>query len=612
VVTGGSGCQDVAMGARQPEVDGGRSGFAAPTGDDARRLQQLAKVTTELGAVETMSGVVEAAVNHAGEAIRAAVATLMVREGDRLVMVGGYGLQPGIAERWHSFPVDHDNPASEALRQARPVSMAEVPVIEQRYPALVGQVPAGRSIVCLPLGAGAAPVGVLGVTFEDAWLPGPGELAFLTTFAEACGQAIRRVRASFEAAERARQLTFLAQASAELGSSLDYRSTLAKVASLVVPDLADWCAVDVLEAGELTTLAVAHVDPAKVAWAWEMQRRYPPDRDAATGAPNVTRTGASELYEEITDEMLVAGARDEEHLRLSRGLHLRSAMVVPLAAHGRTMGAITLLRADSDRAYTKSDLAVAEDLGRRAGIAVDNALLHSQTRDVALQLQRAVLPDSLDKIEGWEVAAYYEPGGRAEVGGDFYDAIPLPDGRLAVLIGDVMGHGVPAAAAMAQLRASVRAFVSVDPTPSVVIAKLERMFALYGIVQLVSLVYGLVDPAREELVLVNAGHYPPVIVRASGTVEFAESAPRRPLGADPDKCGATAFSFTAADTLFLFTDGLIERRSEVIDTGMARLRAHARILGRPALSAALAELVRCVHGGDGDDDVTALALRKRS
>jgi GAF domain-containing protein len=590
------------MGASQPEVTGGgRSGFAAPTGDDALRLQQLAKVTTELGAVETMDGIVEAAVNHAGEAIRAAVTTLMVRDGDQLVMIGGYGLQPGIAESWHSFPVDGDNPASDAVREGRPVSMASSTSIEKRYPSLTGQVPAGRSVVCLPLGAGAAPAGVLGVTFEDGWLPGPAELAFLTTFAEACGQAIRRVRSSIEAAERTKQLAFLAQASAELGSSLDYRSTLTKVASLVVPDLADWCAVDVVEAGELTTLAVAHVDPAKVEWAWEMQRRYPPDRDAATGASNVTRTGVSELYEEITDEMLVAGAQDEEHLRLSRGLHLRSAMVVPLAAHGRTLGAITLLRADSDRAYTKSDLAVAEDLGRRAGIAIDNALLHSQTRDVALQLQRAVLPEGLERIEGWEVAAYYEPGGRAEVGGDFYDAIPLPDGR----------HGVSAAAAMAQLRASVRAFVSVDPAPSLVIAKLERMFALFGIVKLVSLVYGLVDPAREELVLVNAGHYPPAIVRASRTVEFAESVPRRPLGADPDKCGVTVFPFAAGDTLFLFTDGLIERRSEVIDVGMDRLRDHAGVLGRPALSAALHELVRTMHGGDGDDDVTALALRQR-
>src|SRR5207244_4260554 len=232
------------------------------------------------------------------------------------------------------------------------------------------------------------------------------------------------------------------------------------------------------------TLAVAHVDPEKVAWAWELQRRYPPDPNAPTGAPNVVRTGVSELHEVITDDMLVAAARDEEHLRLARELHLSSAIVVPLVVRGRTFGAITLIRAETDRRYGPADLVVAEDLGRRAGTAIDNAQLHSQTRDVAVQLQRAVLPEDLGSVLGWQVAAHYEPGGEAEVGGDFYDAVPLPDGRLAVFIGDVMGHGVPAAAAMAHLRASVRAFISIDPAPAAVLEHLQKMFSLLSTRQL--------------------------------------------------------------------------------------------------------------------------------
>jgi GAF domain-containing protein len=595
---------------REAERAGDRAGFSAPAGEDALRLQQLARVTTELGAAETIDAIVDAAVDHLAQAIRAAVTTLMIREGDQLVLAGGTGLRVGVEQRWHSFAVTQDNPASEALREARPVLVATGREIEARWPSMRGEVFADRSIVCLPLGAGSTPVGVAGLTFEDNWLPGPGELDVLTTFAEACGQAIRRVRASIDAAERAQQLTFLADASAELASSLDYRSTLSNLATLVVPGLADWCAVSIVERDTLSTLAVAHVDPEKVAWAWELQRQYPPDPDSPTGVANVVRTGVSELYEKITDEMLVAGAQDEEHLRLSRELRLRSALVVPLAARGRALGAITLIRAENDRPYGPADLVVAEDIGRRAGIAIENAQLHSQTRDVALQLQRAVLPDNLDTLPGWQVAAHYEPGGHAEVGGDFYDAVPLPDGRLAVFIGDVMGHGIAAAAAMAHLRASVRAFVSVDPAPEAVIAHLEQMFTLLSITELVTLVYAVVDPSAAQLELVNAGHCPPVVIHGDGRVTFATTKPRRPLGTDPDTSASSSFPFEATDTLLLFTDGLVERRGEHIDLGLQRLEADAGALAGAPLSAALKLLVSHVHAEGGDDDVTALAVRR--
>jgi GAF domain-containing protein len=585
-----------------------RPGFSASSFSDAARLQQLARVTSELGAAETIEQVIEAAVSHMADAIQAAVTTLMLREGDDLVLVGGHGLREGVSDRWHSFPVDHKNPASDSVRLGEPVLISDRDEIVARYGSFVEDVPVGRSIVCLPLGVGA-PVGSAGLTFEDGWLPGPPELDLLMTFAEACGQAIRRITAANEAAERARQLSFLADASAELASSLDYRSTLAKVASLCVPVLADWCAVDILDRGVVTTLAVAHADPAKVAWAWELQQRYPPNPDAPTGAANVIRTGVTELYEEITDEMLVAGALDDEHLRLTRELRLRSAVVVPLKVQDRTLGAITLIRAESDRQYGPGDLSVAEDLGRRAAMAIDNAQLHSITRDVARQLQLAVLPERLDQIPGWTVATHYEPGGRGEVGGDFYDAVPLPNGRIAVFVGDVMGHGIPAAAAMAQLRSAMRAFVSIDPDPASVIERLDTMFMFLNIPQLASIVYAVIDPVGQQLVVANAGHYPPFVVRANGEVETVVTKPRRLLGADPDQCTASELPFAAGDTLLMVTDGLFERRGEHVDVGLERVRAAAAELAGPDLAAALRSLVTQVYLAEGDDDVTALAVR---
>lgn len=589
-----------------------RSGFRAPDSVDSGPLQQLANVTIELGAAESMAEIVDAAVTHMAGAIRAAVTTLMVREGDRLVLLGGHGLQPGVDERWHAFHVDHDNPASEAARTGRVIAISSGEQVVGRYHSLARDMPAGRSLVCLPLGAsGGTPVGVAGMTFEDGWVPGPVELDFLTTFAEACGQAIRRVEALRQARARADQLAFLAQASAELSASLDYRATLSKVASLAVPILADWCAVDIVENDAPVTVAVAHEDSTKVAWAWELQKRYPPDPAAPTGSANVVRTGVSELIAEISDEMLVAGAVDDEHLRIARELNLRSAIVVPLVGHDRTLGAISMIYADSDRRYGSDDLAVAEDLGRRAGAAIDNARLHSKTRDVALQLQRAVLPESLAHVEGWQIATHYEPGGRAEVGGDFYDAVRLADGRLAVFIGDVMGHGVPAAAAMAHVRASVRAFLTVDPEPAAVLAHLEQMFRSLDMRRLVTVVYAVLDAAGGTATIVNAGHHPPIVVRGV-SADLVATALRRPLGVGEARAVTeppTVVPFAPSDTLLLYTDGLIECRNEVIDVGMQRLLDAAPSLTSSGLDAALAAVVHAVQHGEGDDDVTALAVR---
>jgi PAS domain S-box-containing protein len=176
-------------------------------------------------------------------------------------------------------------------------------------------------------------------------------------------------------------LRFLSEASAELSSSLDYRATLAGMARLAVPALADWCAVDVLEEdGSTHRLAVEHEDPAKVAWAYALELRYPPDPSTPQGVPQVLRTGRSELYPEIPDEMLAAAARDPEHLRLMREIGFTSAMIVPLVARGRTLGAITLVSAESGRRYEEADLELAEELARRAALAVDNAQLYDEAQ----------------------------------------------------------------------------------------------------------------------------------------------------------------------------------------------------------------------------------------
>lgn len=591
-------------------------GFRIPDDPAAVRIEQIARVSAELSAAATMDAVVAAAVDHAADALGAAVSTLMLTEGDQLRLLAGHGLRAGVQQSWETFGLDDVNPASEAARTGRPVVLADVETVEREYPVLRSQVPAGRSLVCVPLENVGPAVGVIGLTFEEGWTPGDAELALLTVFAEACGQAVRRVLASEEAAKRDWELAFLAEVSLELSSSLDYESTLAHVADLCVPRLADWCAVDIVTNGIPTTLAVAHVDPAKVRWAQELQDRYPTNYDSPTGAGNVYRTGRSEFYPQITDEMLVAGARDAEHLRLSRELKLRGAMVVPIPGRDATLGVLSLVRTDDSPQYVHSDLVLAEEVGRRAGVAIENARLYGQTQDVALQLQRAVLPDGIDRIPYWEVAAHYAPGGRVGVGGDFYDAVPLPNGSLALTIGDVMGHGVAAAAAMAQIRAAIRAFLSLDPDPASVIANLDTMFSRLAITQLVTMFYGVADLAAGTLSFTNAGHYPALVVAPDDEPLALATPPRLPLGAGGDERTTTTVAFSGSDVLVLFTDGLVERRGEVVDLGMERLtRAAPGLLAGP-LARGTAALVGALSGegagsADNDDDVTVLTVRRR-
>jgi signal transduction histidine kinase/CHASE3 domain sensor protein len=203
----------------------------------------------------------------------------------------------------------------------------------------------------------------------------------------AAENAALEARARAEAAERVRR-EFLAKAGEALVSSLDYRTTLATVARLAVPELADWCSVELIDPGAARPqqVAVAHVDPSKVQLARELGERYPPDPDATTGVAQAIRSGKSQLYAELPPALLERSARDDEHLRIIRELRLESAMVVPLAGRERVLGAMSFVYAASGRHYTESDLAFAEDFARRAAMAIENAQAHAAV-SAALEFQ---------------------------------------------------------------------------------------------------------------------------------------------------------------------------------------------------------------------------------
>jgi signal transduction histidine kinase len=217
-----------------------------------------------------------------------------------------------------------------------------------------------------------------------------------------------RLRARTAERERAeRRLRFLADASSHLAASLDYETTLERVAWLAVPALADWCIVDVLEDdGEIRRVEVAHADSSRSAEAAQL-RGYPPDRRAAEGIARVLRTGVPELVREVTEGRLPATTRDAQHREIVQGLGARSLMRVPLLARGRTLGVISLISTDASRRYTATDLALAEELGRRCAVAVDNARLYAESqqairaRDEFLSIASHELRTPLTGIKGY-------------------------------------------------------------------------------------------------------------------------------------------------------------------------------------------------------------------
>ena len=514
-------------------------------------------------------------------------------------------------DRFEHIDLSLPMPTTEAIRLRETVVAHGRDALIRRWPAVPTEYLGDEaSVVVAPLLAPGRCLGALAMVLPSDEPPAEWQVRSLEALAEATAQAIERIEANGAAADARAKLEFVAAASETLAASLDYESTLRAVADLAVPRLADWCSIDLLDDGRLRRVAVSHVDPEKVRFAWELWERYPTDPEAPTGAGAVLRTGVTELVEAVDDEVLDAAGLEPELRAIVRELQLTSGITVALQARGRTLGVITLVYAESGRAYGADDVRFAEDVARRAALAIDNAELFTETLQAALQLQQAVLPSTFADSARWRVAVHYRPAGRSEVGGDFFDAVTLPDGRLVVAVGDVMGRGVAAAAAMAQVRAAMRAYVADDPDPARVITRLQAMFGLLEMGQLVTLVYGLVDPAAGTAQWISAGHLPPLVVTAGGLVRRIDVTAAPPLGAGDFDRVATDVVHQPGDLVVLYSDGLVERRGEDIDDGLQRLEEVAGRLSGHLSDASLHDLADELRGDGRDDDVTVLAFEQ--
>jgi GAF domain-containing protein len=594
-------------------AEGRGAGSRQPRAEDlVERLLALAGVIADVSGAADVPAVAAIVTGRAADVLGADLSSLCLLDAPgTVVMVGRGGGSVPNEERWVRFPVADPNPISDAVRLQRFVAATNSAEADRLYPGVFHPSAGGRSFVVVPLVVRGRCLGAVAFAFPVDQDFDDLDRTYLQALADSVAQAVERIDANTAAAEAARRLGFLADASEVLARSLDYEDTLRAVADLAVPDLADWCSIELLEDGELRRVAVSHVDPEKVELAKRFREAYPPRMDAPVGAAAVARTGTPELYESLDAQLLDRLDLDEQSAGLVRELQLSSSVSVPLTARGRILGVLTLLYGESGRHYGPGDVAFAEDLARRAGMAIDNAQLHSETLEVSLQLQRAILPSTFEDTASWRVAVHYRPAGRSAVGGDFYDALVLPDQRMVAFVGDVMGRGVHAAAAMAQTRSALRAYLAIDPDPVAVVERLDGMFSMLDMPQFVTLAYVLVDPHAEEARLVTAGHLPPLLVRSGRAAELVAGEPSPPLGLASGRRSVT-FPVTGDETIVLFTDGLVERRGEELEEGIRRLVELAPQLAGGLSDLALAGLADLLREGGHDDDVTILAIAPKA
>ena len=406
---------------------------------------------------------------------------------------------------------------------------------------------------------------------------------------------------------------FLAEVGDALAASLDYEQTLRNVAQLAVPEIGDWCAVDLFdEDGDRQPVAVAHVNPERVKLAEEL-RQYEPERpDPDQGLALVFRTGEPLLYEEIADEMLVSAAVDDRHLELLRAVGFRSAAIVPVRLGRKTLGAMTLVSAESRRKLDRFDLDLARQVASRAAVAIENSRLYTERSVIAHTLQQSLLPQQLPEIPGYELASMYIPAvATTDVGGDFYDVWQTDDGWM-IVVGDVTGKGVGAAALTSLVRHTIRAASEFEPSPAALLARVDAALKRQDERSICTALCIRLSDNHGTIAI--GGHPLPLLVTPDGVIEIGEHGPL--LGGFPDvRWQDVSFDLEPGSALVSYTDGVTDAVDRNGDRyGLGRLKATLTSGTESAASGLIDTLRRSLSAFQTDthaDDTAVLVLSSR-
>ncbi|MDX3226736.1 SpoIIE family protein phosphatase [Streptomyces sp. ME19-01-6] len=482
--------------------------------------------------------------------------------------------------------------------------------------------------------------------FHEAHAHAPGETRehawaiFFSPLKDENGTVHGMSAAVFDTTEQywaRRRLAVLNDASLRIGTTLDVTRTADELAEVAVTGFADFVTVDLLETvaqgdepeplppGEPVTVrrtaqrSVLEGCPESVV-ASGGTSRYPagslPVRALATGRGARTRPGDPGLREWVESSPARAETV-ERHM-------IHSVMLVPLRARGVTLGLVHLLRHRTAESFSEDDLLLAEEIVARAAVSVDNARRYTRERRTALALQRSLLPERPPGLTAMEVAYRYLPAGAGvDVGGDWFDAIPLSGARTALVVGDVVGHGIHASATMGRLRTAVRTLADVDLAPDELLTQLDDLVIrldreegpeVRGRVEEASgevgatCLYAVYDPVSRRCTLARAGHPPPALVTPDGTVRFLELPAGPPLGLGGLPFEATEIELPEGSVLALYTDGLIETADRDIEIGLGLLREALSSLA-DTLEETCDQVLDTVLTGRPDDDIVLILAR---
>ena len=498
-------------------------------------------------------------------------------------------------------------------------------------PELAGLLAAldNRAGAVVPLVARGRVIGALTVsmTGESGRAFGARELTVVEILAARAALAVDNARLFAAETTERRRAASLAEAGIALSASLRRQDVLDVLLGLVVPEAGDLAFVlaPVADPSDaLRPAAARHADPARQGGLETLLARL----DVRYGRPGpgtAWATGRTQVHRNIDaafTESVLAGRPDATYA--VRALGTRSSVHVPLLAAGTFLGVLSLNRL-AGAAYSDDEARFLTELGRRAALALANADAYERQRDLAADLQRALLPRALPVVPGLQVAGRYLAGGAGTlVGGDWYDVVPLPDGRLGLCVGDVMGRGPAAAALMGQLRAALRAYATEGYPPREVLDRLGGFMAALDDDSFATCLYAVHDPTAGVTAVASAGHPAPLVVRSAGGPDagahgeappddalVVDVVPGPPLGVRAGTAYAdTTVRLAAGDCLLLFTDGLVEDRDLPAEDGLGRLATGLRG-SRPATAEAACAAALRVMGRDGghDDDIAVLAVR---
>lgn len=599
------------------------------------RSRTLHEVVSQLAAAVSVRDVAEVLVERGRAAVGAAGGAVWLVEGDApgapasgrlpLDLVAESGMSPRLLAELREAGLS-------GARLLRPGGVRVVPLgpdVERAEPGLAAAlaeegidalvlVPVtadGRRRGALVLALGATDGGDL-ISLTEPGQAGdlsPADADLLRTVGRQAGQALERVWLYEETARQAARSAFLLDAARLMSAATGVTETVVHLAELAVPRLADLCLLDLVTEHGLIRPAARHADPARQHLADRLREVHLP----MSGAPHPTVQACERKrtvwVREVTDEWLRAIARDERHLAVVRELDLTGLVAVPLLAGGRLLGVLTLGSGRRRGSFTAADVEVAEQLALQVSQVVDKAQrLELETR-TSHTLQANLLPPAPPPVPGLAVAVRYLAASQgADVGGDFYDVVPLPpEGTVALAVGDVVGHDITAAAVMGQLRSVHRVLLADRPSPSAIIDRFQAGWGLLGLQRMATALFGSLDPATGQLRLASAGHLSPLLVTASGA-EYLDVRPSRMLGAPPAPAPALEWAgvLPVGATLVLFTDGLVESRSADVDEGLEHLRQAARAAAGAAPDELCDRLLAELTGDHRADDVALLAIAR--